>query len=124
MRRAMTSWQPRATSAVLILRLAGRDSSDAGTWRAIFARRAASGLLTSQVCRQDGLRPGIFRRWRTKLATCWKPKSRVRGSPNSAARPKPPVPQSIERDVILLLGDRLEAAPALALRVPRQEYLH
>ena len=40
---------------------------DEATWREIFARHAASGLLTSQFCRQEGLNPGIFRRWRTKL---------------------------------------------------------
>lgn len=44
-----------------------RVHRDVATWREIFARHAASGLLTSQFCRQEGLNPGIFRRWRTKL---------------------------------------------------------
>lgn len=44
-----------------------RIHRDEATWREIFARHAASGLLTSQFCRQEGLNPGIFRRWRTKL---------------------------------------------------------
>jgi hypothetical protein len=44
-----------------------RIHRDEATWREIFARHAASGLLTSQFCRQEAINPGIFRRWRTKL---------------------------------------------------------
>ena len=44
-----------------------RIHRDEATWREIFARHAASGLLMSQFCRQEGINPGIFRRWRVKL---------------------------------------------------------
>jgi transposase-like protein len=44
-----------------------RIRRDEAMWREIFARHAASGLLTSQFCRQEGINPGIFRRWRVKL---------------------------------------------------------
>ena len=44
-----------------------RIHRDEATWREILARHAGSGLLTSQFCRQEGLNPGVFRRWREKL---------------------------------------------------------
>ena len=44
-----------------------RIHRDEATWREIFARHAASGLLMSQFCRQEGINPGIFRRWHVKL---------------------------------------------------------
>lgn len=44
-----------------------RVHRDEATWREIFARQAASGLLVSQFCRQEKINPGIFRRWRTVL---------------------------------------------------------
>jgi len=44
-----------------------RIHRDEATWREIFARHEGSGLLTSQFCRQEGLNPGIYRRWREKL---------------------------------------------------------
>ena len=44
-----------------------RIHRDKATWREIFARQEASGLLRSQFCRQEGINPGVFRRWREKL---------------------------------------------------------
>lgn len=44
-----------------------RIHRDEATWREIFARHAASGLLRSQFCRQEGINPGVFRRWHERL---------------------------------------------------------
>jgi hypothetical protein len=44
-----------------------RIHRDEATWREIFARQAASGLLVSQFCRQEKINPGMFRRWRSAL---------------------------------------------------------
>ncbi|MGA7537691.1 MAG: hypothetical protein WBW93_02870 [Steroidobacteraceae bacterium] len=44
-----------------------RIRRDEATWREIFARQAASGLLVSQFCRQEEINPGVFRRWREVL---------------------------------------------------------
>ena len=44
-----------------------RVHRDEAAWREIFARQEASGLRRSQFCRQEGINPGVFRRWREKL---------------------------------------------------------
>lgn len=44
-----------------------RIHRDEATWREIFTRQAASGLLVSEFCRQEKINPGIFRRWRLAL---------------------------------------------------------
>jgi hypothetical protein len=46
---------------------AKRIHRDEATWREIFARQRASGLLVSEFCRKEKINPGIFRRWRTVL---------------------------------------------------------
>lgn len=62
-----------------------RIRRDEATWREIFARHAASGLLMSQFCRQEGINPGVFRRWREKLGS----------SPRSQAKRTEP-PRSVK----------------------------
>jgi hypothetical protein len=44
-----------------------RVHRDEATWREIFARQVASGLLVSEFCRQEKINPGVFRRWRVAL---------------------------------------------------------
>jgi hypothetical protein len=65
-----------------------RIHRDEATWREIFARQAASGLLVSEFCRQEKINPGVFRRWRTALESAPDRPRRTRQS--SGADRKPP----------------------------------
>lgn len=38
------------------------------TWRELFARQEASGVSVQAFCRNEGITPGVFRRWRSILS--------------------------------------------------------
>jgi putative transposase len=37
------------------------------TWREIFSRHASSGVAMLEFCRAEGINPGVYRRWRSRL---------------------------------------------------------
>jgi hypothetical protein len=37
------------------------------TWREIFSRHASSGVAMLEFCRAQGINPGVYRRWRSRL---------------------------------------------------------
>jgi hypothetical protein len=96
-----------------------RIRRDAATWREIFARQAASGLLMSEFCRQEKINPGVFRRWRLALESSAQPAAKKPVRPNSAKPAQPFV------DLGLLAGGgsrceiRLELGGGVVMTVVR-----
>jgi len=68
---------------------AKRIHRDEATWREIFARQRASGLLVSEFCRQEKINPGIFRRWRTVLEGLGHAAAKRSGRPSTAEPAQP-----------------------------------
>lgn len=94
-----------------------RIHRDEATWREIFARQEASGLLSSQFCRQEGINPGVFRRWREKLSDeAQGPKRRSRPGSKVAA---PFIDMGALEAVRSRLEVRLELAPGVVLSIAR-----
>lgn len=68
---------------------ARRIHRDEATWREIFARQVASGLLVSEFCRQEKINPGVFRRWRLALEGSTQPTTK-RSARSGSAKPAQP----------------------------------
>jgi transposase-like protein len=66
-----------------------RIHRDEATWREIFARQAASGLLVSEFCRQERINPGIFRRWRMRLESPSGRSVKAKPQPGGSGTAKP-----------------------------------
>jgi hypothetical protein len=98
---------------------AKRIHRDEATWREIFARQRASGLLVSEFCRQEKINPGIFRRWRLALEGAGEPAGMRSGRGGTAKAAQPFV------DLGRLAGDgsrceiRLELGGGVILSVVR-----
>lgn len=45
----------------------GRRRRNPGSWKRLLQRHAESGLTVEQFCRQEGVGPNSFYRWRTRL---------------------------------------------------------
>lgn len=94
-----------------------RIHRDEATWREIFARQEASGLLQSQFCRQEGIHPGVFRRWREKLnGEALRPQRRARAGSEVAA---PFIEVGALEGARSKLEVRLELAPGVVLSIAR-----
>jgi hypothetical protein len=80
-----------------------RIHRDEATWREIFARQAASGLLVSEFCRQEKINPGVFRRWRTALQSM-QPARKARARSTDAK----PTPAFVDLGALKHGGSRCE----------------
>jgi len=83
---------------------AKRIHRDEATWREIFARQRASGLLVSEFCRQEKINPGIFRRWRLVLEGAGQPAGMRSGRPSTA----PPAQSFVDLGALAGKGSRCE----------------
>ena len=94
-----------------------RIHRDEATWREIFARQEASGVLRSQFCREEGINPGVFRRWREKLhGEARGPKRRLRPGSKVAA---PFIEMGALETGRSRWEVRLELAPGVVLSIAR-----
>jgi len=94
-----------------------RIHRDEATWREIFGRQEASGLRRSQFCRQEGINPGVFRRWREKLnGEARGPARRSRTGSKVAA---PFIDMGALQTVRSRWEVRLELAPGVVLSIAR-----
>lgn len=94
-----------------------RIHRDEGTWREIFARQEASGLLVSEFCRQESINPGVFRRWRSRLNGGAKPRGKTAAGPAKRAAPFIDMGElATDRSGLEV---RLELAPGVVLSIAR-----
>jgi hypothetical protein len=96
-----------------------RIHRDEATWREIFARQGASGLLVSEFCRQEKINPGVYRRWRLALEGSAQPTAKRSARPSRAKAVQPfvelgPLPGNGSRCEI-----RLELGGGVILSVVR-----
>jgi len=94
-----------------------RIHRDEAAWREIFARQEASGLRRSQFCRQEGINPGVFRRWREKLNG--EAQGPTRRSRAGSEVTEPFIDMGALETARLRLEVRLELAPGVVLSIAR-----
>jgi len=95
---------------------AKRIKRSEATWRELFERQAASGVSLAEFCRNEGINPWLFRRWRSKLNANGQGAKRKRRAPARMAAPFIDI-GAMDRVARSRFEVRLELGPGVVLNI-------